>query len=366
MIKEFTEVITDKTGGNKKFKTDEFLSVGLLPIIDQGKDFIAGYTNEEEAKANVKLPCIVFGDHTRIFKYVDFPFALGADGTKVLEVKNGANAKYLYYYFSQVRLAGKGGYDRNYKYLKEISIPLPDLKTQQQIAQTLEQADKARQQRKAANTLTNQFLQSSFLSLFGDPVKNEKGWEQLSGQEYSEKISVGVVIKPASYYVEKGVVALRSLNIRPNKISLQNIVYFSAKDNSEVLSKSILKTDDVVIVRTGATGTAAIVPKELNGCNCIDLIIVRLNRKIINPGYLTFFFNSDFGKSIVLGKQVGGIQKHFNIGAMKELRIPVPPIKLQQKFADIVVEAELLHQKQQQSEMELEHLFQGLLQRYFG
>lgn len=277
---------------------------------------------------------------------------------------------FYYFLFMQSHLAQKANNAvvpiLNNAGLKEIKIKYPDLKNQQEIAQILEQADKARQQRKAANALTDEFLQSSFLSLFGDPVKNEKGWDKLNGKEYSQNITVGVVVRPASYYVKKGVIALRSLNIRPDKINLNNLVYFSPEVNSRELSKSILKANDVVIVRTGATGTAAVVPYELEGCNCIDLIIVRPNHKIIQPKYLTFFFNSDFGKQLVLGKEVGGIQKHFNIGAINELKIPVPPLSLQQQFAGIVAQAEQLRQKQKESEQELENLFQGLLQKYFG
>ncbi|MBK6827111.1 MAG: restriction endonuclease subunit S [Chitinophagaceae bacterium] len=204
-----------------------------------------------------------------------------------------------------------------------------------------------------------------FYDMFGDPVKNEKGWEKLNGNEYAEKISVGVVIQPASYYVEKGVIALRSLNIRPNKIVLENLVYFSEQANKNQLHKSILKENDVVIVRTGATGTAAVVPKILDGCNCIDLIIVRADKSIINPIYLSLFFNSDFGKNIVSGKEVGGIQKHFNIGAIKSLSIPVPPIGIQNRFAvivkNILQQKEVLNLQIEQSE----NLFQGLLQRSF-
>jgi type I restriction enzyme S subunit len=246
-----------------------------------------------------------------------------------------------------------------------LSFALPPLPIQKQIASILEKADAARQKRRQANQLTEQFLQSAFLEMFGDPVTNPKGWKILNAGDYCEKLTVGVVIRPSSYYVEKGVTALRSLNIRPNRIDLSDVVYFSEEAHRNQLSKSILKAGDVVLVRTGSTGTAAIIPKELDECNCIDLVITRPKRDLIHPAYLCYFFNSEFGKKLVSSKEVGGIQKHFNIGALKILNIPVPALPVQQKFAVLLEKVESLKAKQRESEKELENLFNSLMQRAF-
>jgi type I restriction enzyme S subunit len=182
------KLFIDCTGGNKKLKQSEFLGTGKLPIVDQGQKFIAGYTNDEEASCKVTLPCITFGDHTRAFKLIDFPFALGADGVKVLQPTKEVDARYAYFYLDQVKLAGKEGYQRNFKYLKQVSIPLPPLPVQKQIAAILEQADAAREKRRQANKLTEQFLQSAFLEMFGDPVTNPKGWEKKKFADLVEKV----------------------------------------------------------------------------------------------------------------------------------------------------------------------------------
>lgn len=250
--------------------------------------------------------------------------------------------------------------------IEEITIPLPPLSDQIRIAEILSQAESLIAQRKQSISLLDELLKSTFLEMFGDPVRNEKGWEMMSGEKYLDKLTVGVVIKPASHYVDKGVIALRSLNIKPNRIDLNNLVYFSKESNEKELAKSILRTGDVVFVRTGVTGTAAIIPKELDGCNCIDLIITRPKEKTINPKYLVFFFNSDIGKRIVLSKQVGGIQQHFNIGAMKALRIPIPPLEHQTKFANIVEKVEGLKIQYQQSLVELQNMYGVLSQKAFN
>lgn len=250
--------------------------------------------------------------------------------------------------------------------IASFKIPLPPLSDQKRITAILDQADELRKKDQQILVQYDALLQSIFNDMFGDPVVNDKGWKKLNGEEYSEKISVGVVIQPASYYVEKGVLALRSLNIRPNEIVLNNLVYFSKEAHLKILSKSILSEGDVVIVRTGGTGTAAVVPKNLDGCNCIDLIIVKPNTELINPFFLSFFFNSDFAKKVVSGKEVGGIQKHFNIGAIKALKIPVPPVKLQNKFASIFQNIQQQKHQIKQQQQKSEDLFQTLLQKAFN
>ncbi len=279
---------------------------------------------------------------------------------------------YIYYYLkaieSDIARLGVGSTFTaiTQKDLSGIKIPIPeDVNDQKRISTILSKAEKLIAQRKETIKLLDEFLKSVFLDMFGDPVRNEKGWEKYNGEQYSLKISVGVVIKPASYYVDKGVIALRSLNIKPNKILLNDIVYFSEEAHLNVLSKSRLKEGDVVIVRTGATGTAAVVTKELNDVNCIDLIIVRPDITIVNPLYLSWFFNSDRGKQIVFSKEVGGIQKHFNIGEIKKLAIPIPYIGLQNKFASIVEKAEILKQQYNSSLQELKNLYGSLSQRAF-
>lgn len=281
--------------------------------------------------------------------------------------------KYLYYFLLNPRFqnfirniggrAAQQGFNK--EDISDYKIYLPPLPDQHNIANILSKAESLIAQRKESIRLLDEFLKSTFLEMFGDPVRNEKGWEMMSGNDYLSKLTVGVVIKPASYYVSEGVIALRSLNIRPNRIQLDNLVYFSKAVNENELSKSILREGDVVFVRTGMTGTAAIIPKELDGCNCIDLIVTRPKSNVINPQYLVFFFNSDIGKRIVSAKEVGGIQKHFNIGALRKLEIPVPPISLQTQFAQIVEKSEALKSQYQQSLQELEHLYGSLSQRAF-
>ena len=93
----FLDVFKDASGGNIRTLQSEFLEEGDIPVVDQGQSLVAGFVNDRPRVCKVKPPVIVFGDHTRAIKYVDFEFAMGADGTKVLAPKVESDTKYLYY-----------------------------------------------------------------------------------------------------------------------------------------------------------------------------------------------------------------------------------------------------------------------------
>ena len=292
-------------------------------------------------------------------------------GFKSLIPSQEIDVEYLYYYLKKNvnSLKAKG----NGATFKELSKPavenfqivFPHIDDQKRIAHLLGKVEGLIAQRKQHLQQLDYLLKSVFLEMFGDPVRNEKGWETLFGKDYSALLTVGVVVKPASYYKESGVIALRSLNIKPNRIDLDNLVFFSKEASNGVLAKSVLRTGDVVIVRTGKTGTAAVVPPELDGSNCVDLIIVRPNAKKLNPHYLTSLLNSERGIALVASKEVGGIQKHFNIGAMNKIAFPIPPIDLQNQFATIVEKVEGIKSLYQQSLTDLEKLYGALSQQAF-
>ncbi len=107
-----------------KVQTKHYLSSGTFPIVDQGKKLIGGYSNESELVYSGSLPIIVFGDHTRNFKYLDFPFIIGADGVVLLKPGLMLNPRYFYYSLLDFQHIEKG-YSRYYKQLSKHSIVLP-------------------------------------------------------------------------------------------------------------------------------------------------------------------------------------------------------------------------------------------------
>ena len=125
-----------------KVLTRDYNALGTYPIVDQGQSLIAGWTDDDSGLISMDLPVVVFGDHTRAFKYVDFPFVRGADGTQILKPKTGIEPLFFYYACRAIDLPSRG-YNRHFKVLKEKEIPTPPLQEQRSIARTLQRIDDA-------------------------------------------------------------------------------------------------------------------------------------------------------------------------------------------------------------------------------
>lgn len=162
---QFDDVLEDTTSGNIKTLQSEYAESGRFPIVDQGQSLIGGYTDDETRVCRSGLPAIVFGDHTKALKFIDFPFCLGADGTKILRPKGNADPKYLFYALQRVHIPD-AGYSRHFKYLKRGEIPLPPLADQKRIAAILDHADALRRLRRRAIDRLNILGQAIFQEMF--------------------------------------------------------------------------------------------------------------------------------------------------------------------------------------------------------
>ena len=194
---KFSEIFTDVSRFGTKLATREYLPRGKYPIVDQGKDEIVGYT-DREAGLYIDTPILVFGDHTRIIKYVDYPFFLGADGVKLLKcTRHDVDYKYLYYCLKHLHIPDTG-YNRHFKYLKEQVVPLPPLPEQRRIAAVLDQVSSLIALRKAQLAKLDLLVKARFVEMFGDPVKNEMGWNRSQITKVCERI-VGGGTPPKSH-----------------------------------------------------------------------------------------------------------------------------------------------------------------------
>ena len=118
-FEQTADVVADK---GKRVKQRDYLPVGKLPVIDQGQDFIGGYTDDESMAFEGRLPVILFGDHTRSIKYVDRPFAVGADGVKILKPTDAFYPKYFYYLLRSLQIPSRG-YSRHFQFLRKFHLP---------------------------------------------------------------------------------------------------------------------------------------------------------------------------------------------------------------------------------------------------
>ena len=159
-------------------------------------------------------------------------------------------------------------------------------------------------------------------------------WEVRRLKYVSPQITVGIVVEPSKYYVAEGVPSLRSLNIAPGAVTLENLVFISDEAN-ELHAKSKLSAGDLVAVRSGQPGTTAVIPPELEGCNCIDLIIIR-KPTIGSEWFLCWYLASDVAVMQFSLGSGGAIQQHFNVGTAMDLVVPVPPAEEQNSIVDFI------------------------------
>lgn len=115
----------------KKIQSSEILKEGLIPVVDQSTDFITGFTNDVESLIKVDKPRIIFGDHTRILKLINFDFARGADGTQVLLSNNSRMPQHLFYHALLKIDLSNYGYARHFKFLKKIVLSFCQIRIQQ-------------------------------------------------------------------------------------------------------------------------------------------------------------------------------------------------------------------------------------------
>ena len=214
----------------------------------------------------------------------------------------------------------------NWKSLAAYEFALPPLEEQLRITQLLETilatVENCQRSKKEADTVISAFVESRLDSL-------RSSFAEASAVDLLDRLTVGIVVKPSDWYTSdgSGVPALRSLNVRPGELNFNDLVRISLEGHA-AHEKSQLLPGDVVVVRTGRPGEAAVVPEEIGLLNCIDLIVTTPGKNL-NPHFFALFLNSATGRRSFSAGAAGTAQQHFNVGAFKHIRLPLPPINTQ-------------------------------------
>ncbi len=364
MHKIFEDIFLDETKYATKIKTNEYHKTGKYMIIDQGQDNIAGYTDLEEG-LYTNLPAIIFGDHTRVIKYVDKPFYLGADGTKILRSKiDNANYKYLYYALKNCKIPNTG-YNRHFKWLKGTEIYFPNKKKQKEIVENLDKVNETISKQKKYIEKLDELVKARFVEMFGTYPANPMGWETGKIRDTVADVRYGSS-RPA---VDGGKYPYLRMN---------NITYGGELDLSDVkridvpaneLDKCTVRRGDVLFNRTNS--------KELVGKTCVYnrdemmvlagfVIRVRVNNRVL-PEFLSAFLNTDFSKKALSEMCKAAIgQANINAQEMQNIGLYLPPLELQRQFVQFKKQVDKSKLAVQQSLEKTQLLFDSLMQEYFG
>ncbi len=228
--------------------------------------------------------------------------------------------------YSALTVGSTNQIELNRERLATAPVPVPRLDEQRRIADFLDgemghlyEISRIREKVRGLLSLKRGRTVESVLGLSGEALDASR----VPLKFLAKEISVGIVVTPAAWYVENGVTALRGVNIRPGRIVEEGLVQIS-QDGHALHRKSKLNQGDLVVVRTGQAGAAAVVPSKFDGVNCIDLVIVRPGKEM-DSRYAEYVFNSDYAQRQIKEYSVGSIQSHFNVAAMKQMSMPKIP-----------------------------------------
>ncbi len=299
---------------SKKIKSSDFLIKGKYPIVDQSDSFISGFWNEENDLIKIDIPVIIFGDHSRVFKFIDFDFVAGADGIKILEpIINKVVPKYLFFILKNIEIKNLG-YSRHYKELKEKKIPLPPLEIQDEIVKALEQYQKIID---GARIVVENYK----------PVIDiDPSWEMKELREFI-LINNGISITNFDDDGNLCYIKVSDMNIPENHFEIvksNNKIKYN-KDNY-IRELSVLFPKRGAAIATNKKRITK-VPCVIDS-NCMSITSKDFN--VLNPYFLYFFF---------LGFDIAKISNHTTIPLInnpnvQEIILPIPPIEIQKSIVD--------------------------------
>lgn len=357
----FPEAVQDVSRGNIKVPQREYLAFGKLPVVDQGSDTVGGYTDDETAAIKSELPVIVFGDHTRALKFVDFPFAMGADGVKVLKVRRGWDPRFVYHYLRHLDIPS-AGYSRHFKFLKEREVPVVPIEEQRRIAAILDRADALWDNRRAALDRLGELRQSIFNDTF-----HAHEWPLVE----SSQIIVGMRngISPSA----KGKIPGRVLTL--SAVTGGEFDPSQAKDamfSSRPAPNQHVRRGHVLICRGNGNislvGRAVVAQEDHPGLVIPDTVIgAELDTSQVVPTYFAAAWQQRSTRNQIesSARTTSGIHK-VNQQTLGEVRIPLPPISVQKEFAERVANVRSFERRLRAHALSIHAMVASLQSRAFS
>ncbi|MEC4848713.1 MAG: restriction endonuclease subunit S [Nitrosarchaeum sp.] len=341
---------------NKKIKQSDYLKTGKLPIIDQGLSLIGGFTNDVRKKLDCGESAIVFGDHTKILKFINFDFTAGADGIKVFTPKIKISTKLLYHLLSGISLPEKG-YSRYFQYLQRSSISIPPEKIQPKIIKILDKAEKIVQLKKQFMIHLNELMFSAYSEII---LKNKSKPKTL--EELKVDFSMGGTPETNNPAYFNGDIDW----VNGSDIKREFIYSVDTKISEEGKRSKNMQTyptGTILIGRVGQGKTRGMTAILRNPMTANESMIAILPNSKLLPEYFHFNLKMRYAEL----RNFGGDNRRGTINQtnLRNLEVIVPSMPIQENFARIVKKYEKL--KLSISELEIKKndprsLYQSLIQ----
>jgi type I restriction enzyme, S subunit len=305
---------------------------------------------------------------------LEYDSEIASTGFCVLRAKNDVlNPSYLFYFTRTLtfvshltRLSIGAGYpavtDDN---IFDTEIPLPPLNEQKRIATILAKADRLRRLRRYTRELSDGYLQSVFLEMFGDPVSNPRGWEPITLGDVLVSVKDGPHVSPK--YADNGIPFLSTRNVRKGEVVWEDLKYISREDAEGIWSNPASKPEwgDILYTKGGTTGLAKTIDFNREIAVWVHIAVLKLQKDKVVPVWLENMLNSDYCYKQSQELTFGIVNHDLGLKRMPRIKIYLPPLPLQQKFTQIVQKHKRLRAQQREAERQAEHLFQSLLHRAF-
>lgn len=333
----FDEVLKDCTKLGTKIPTSEYLENGKYPIIDQGQNDIAGYYDSDDGLFE-DVPAIVFGDHTRVVKYVDKPCFLGADGVKLLcPVDKDINCKYLFYQLSYADIPNTG-YNRHFKWVKALDFKIPPSDEQNHVVEVLDKVTDLISLRKQQLAKLDELVKARFVELFygqGYPVLK---WKDVFDTTTGKLDSNAAV---------------------------ENGIYPFFTCSKEVLRIDKYAFEQKALLLAGNNAAGKYDVKYYNGkFNAYQRTYVLGLKE--NWSYRLFQYQLEDKLEYLQRQSLGGLTKYLTLKILGDLDFIIPPKDRQDEFDAFVERVDQQKQTVQQSLEKLELMKKALMQEYFG
>ena len=337
----------------KQVKKEAYNNGSQYPIISQEEKFISGYCDDESMVCHIDRPIVVFGDHTRVLKYIDFDFVVGADGVKVIIPIKSVDSKFLLYFLQWYNIPNLG-YSRHYKLLKDVMVPIPNCTTQLSIVSELDKLNELIQIKKEQLKDYDALAQSIFYEMFGDPVENEKGWEVKKLGEVSiypkERVAINQICSSQYVGVE-------------NLIKDRGGVCFS--DNLPKADVAIAyKENDILLGNIRPYLKKIWLADKVGGASG-DVVIIRIKERSISPLFLFKLLSSDQFFEYDNTHTKGAKMPRGDRKAIEKFGVILPPLSLQQSFAQKIEQIEQQKAAIQKTITDLETLLAARMQYWF-
>jgi type I restriction enzyme, S subunit len=321
----------EKVTYTTKIQRKDFLDEGEFPIVSQEESFINGYWNDAADVFSVATPIVIFGDHTKVLKYIDFDFVLGADGVKLLPPKAFLLPKFFYYQLQSVNLDSLG-YARHYKLLRALELRYPPLPEQQRIVTLLDDAfdgiatAKANAEKNLQNArgIFESHLQSVFTQVDQNWTVKKLGDASIlkiidgdRGSNYPSK---------EDFFDDGFCLFLNTKNVRPDGFNFDTTMFIS-EEKDKALRKGKLKRSDVILTTRGTIGNVAIYDEDVSFENIrinSGMLIFRPNTQALLPSFLFEVFRSGIMRSQMEMHASGAAQPQLPIKTLVNFEIPIP------------------------------------------